>query len=335
MTAVMRAKKQRHLSPAGFAVLLVIIIAAIFIADAVIRLLQQTAPENIVGTGSFSMSGTNTGNSTDPAETVPADGEVPPADAVPSDATILQLTAADQANGPLILVDAAHPYTGGQTFASFADVSNANVKPRDASLSIQSEALDPLATMFDSYATANGSTNLQIDSTTDATLSLYSNVLPDRSCGYAFDIGLITSTGEVVPYIKKNNEWMTANSWAYGFVVRYPSDKTEVTGIEYAPHHFRYVGKVHAEIMHDNNFCLEEYLNYLQTYTMASGGLAYTDDTQSYTIYYVPADPSGTTTVELPKDTAYSVSGDNRGGFIITVTGTPEVPAATTEAPVQ
>lgn len=86
----------------------------------------------------------------------------------------------------------------------------------------------------------------QIYSTLDGTLdstSIYTNILPDRSTGYGFDIGLITSTGEVVPYITKCNEWMVANSWQYGFVLRYPSDKTDTTGTAYAPHHFRYVGK--------------------------------------------------------------------------------------------
>ena len=60
--------------------------------------------------------------------------------------------------------------------------------------------------LFDAYAAANGYANLQIYSTLDGTLdstSIYTNILPDRSTGYGFDIGLITSTGEVVPYITK------------------------------------------------------------------------------------------------------------------------------------
>ena len=113
---------------------------------------------------------------------------------------------------------------------------------------------------------------------------------------------------------------MVANSWQYGFVLRYPSDKTDTTGTAYAPHHFRYVGKIHAAIMHENNFTLEEYLNYLQNYPVESGGLSYSDGTQSYSIYYVPADASGTTKVTLPENTVYTISGDNRGGFVLTIT---------------
>lgn len=45
-------------------------------------------------------------------------------------------------------------------------------------------------------------------------------------------------------------QWMAANSWQYGFILRYPADKTPVTGYEYEPWHFRYVGKELAAEMH-------------------------------------------------------------------------------------
>lgn len=313
----MSNRKRRHLSSAGFILALILLIAGIYGADAVYRLFFHTKTENIVGTGGFSLTGSVSDDtpSDTPSEAENTEEPVP-------DATILQLTAADQTNGALILVDQSHPYSGSQNWIDFSAISNENVKPRDTSLPIQAEIQESLCSLFDAYAASNGYANLQIYSTLDSTLdasSIYTNVLPDRSGGYSFDIGLITSTGEVVPYIKKRNEWMVTNSWEYGFVLRYPADKTELTGISYAPHHFRYVGKIHAAIMHENNFCLEEYLNYLQSYTMESGGFSYTDGTQSYIIYYVAADPSGTTTVQLPKDVSYSVSGDNRGGYIITV----------------
>lgn len=55
-------------------------------------------------------------------------------------------------------------------------------------------------------------------------------------------------------------KWLLAHSWEYGFVLRYPSDKSEVTGIIYEPWHYRYVGKEAAAEMHDMGVCLEEYL---------------------------------------------------------------------------
>lgn len=312
----MRKRKKRHLSSAGFALALILLIAAIFICDAIYRTFFQSHSENIIGTGGFSVSSDSNSMSSDTQGDLTSDDT----EETTPNGTVLQLTNTDMANGCLVNVDLSHPYAGDQNWTNFSSISNANVKPRDTSLSIQPEIVNPICELFDAYAAENGSVNLQINSTSDSTLALYSNSLPDRSSGYGFDIGLITSTGEVVPYIQKHNEWMISHSWEYGFILRYPSDKTDITGITYAPHHFRYVGKVHAAIMHQNNFCLEEYLNYLQSYTMTNGGLSYSDGTQSYLIYYVPADASGTTTVTLDEDAIYEVSGDNQNGFIITVT---------------
>ena len=50
------------------------------------------------------------------------------------------------------------------------------------------------------------------------------------------------------------------NSWKYGFVLRYPADKSDITGIIYEPWHYRYVGKEAAAEIYENNLCLEEYL---------------------------------------------------------------------------
>lgn len=56
-------------------------------------------------------------------------------------------------------------------------------------------------------------------------------------------------------------KWLKANCWRYGFILRYPTDKTEETGIIFEPWHYRYVGEEAAkEIMEQGN-CLEEYLN--------------------------------------------------------------------------
>ena len=54
--------------------------------------------------------------------------------------------------------------------------------------------------------------------------------------------------------------WFLKNSWQYGFTVRYPSTKTEITGINYEPWHYRYVGKEAAQSMYVSGKCLEEYV---------------------------------------------------------------------------
>lgn len=55
-------------------------------------------------------------------------------------------------------------------------------------------------------------------------------------------------------------KWLMANCYKYGFILRYPVNKTEITGIKYEPWHYRYVGKEDAEKITKQGITLEEYL---------------------------------------------------------------------------
>lgn len=55
-------------------------------------------------------------------------------------------------------------------------------------------------------------------------------------------------------------QWLAEHSWKYGFILRYPAEKEEITGIDYEPWHFRYVGKQAAKEMYEKDLCLEEYV---------------------------------------------------------------------------
>lgn len=55
-------------------------------------------------------------------------------------------------------------------------------------------------------------------------------------------------------------EWLSENAWKYGFILRYPPDKKDITGVSYEPWHYRYVGKEAAEQIYRQGLCLEEYL---------------------------------------------------------------------------
>lgn len=54
-------------------------------------------------------------------------------------------------------------------------------------------------------------------------------------------------------------QWFAQNSYRYGFILRYPEDKTEITGVMHEQWHFRYVGKEAAKEIYEQNLCLEEY----------------------------------------------------------------------------
>lgn len=79
----------------------------------------------------------------------------------------------------------------------------------------------------------------------------------EHQLGIAVDINAdgIHSTGNEV------YEWLNQNSYKFGFIHRYPDDKTEITGVIDEPWHYRYVGVDAATEIYNQGVCLEEYLN--------------------------------------------------------------------------
>lgn len=55
-------------------------------------------------------------------------------------------------------------------------------------------------------------------------------------------------------------QWLMANCWRYGFILRFPKGREAVTGISYEPWHYRYVGEEAAQTITEKGLCLEEYL---------------------------------------------------------------------------
>lgn len=77
----------------------------------------------------------------------------------------------------------------------------------------------------------------------------------EHELGLAVDINADDeSTGDEV------YSWLAENAYKYGFIQRYPEDKSEITGIDYEPWHYRYVGKKAAQEIFSSGECLEEYL---------------------------------------------------------------------------
>ncbi|MFQ8707033.1 MAG: D-alanyl-D-alanine carboxypeptidase family protein [Thomasclavelia sp.] len=62
----------------------------------------------------------------------------------------------------------------------------------------------------------------------------------------------------------EEQRWLMENCQRYGFILRYPSDKSNLTGVNYEPWHYRYVGKEHAKKITRQGICLEEYLDNLK-----------------------------------------------------------------------
>lgn len=58
----------------------------------------------------------------------------------------------------------------------------------------------------------------------------------------------------------EEQQWLMEHCWEYGFILRYPTDKSSVTGIGYEPWHYRYVGQKVAAAIYERGICLEEYI---------------------------------------------------------------------------
>ena len=83
----------------------------------------------------------------------------------------------------------------------------------------------------------------------------------EHEAGLAADI--VYSGRQILDENQEDNEtqqWLMEHCWEYGFILRYPKDKQEITGITYEPWHYRYVGTEAAEYIMTNGLCLEEYL---------------------------------------------------------------------------
>ena len=82
----------------------------------------------------------------------------------------------------------------------------------------------------------------------------------DHNLGLAVDFNYVDNTfADTAEY-----KWLLENAENYGFILRYPKDKENITKIAYESWHWRYVGEEHAKKMNELNMCLEEYVEYLE-----------------------------------------------------------------------
>ncbi|OAB45595.1 M15 family metallopeptidase [Paenibacillus antarcticus] len=134
--------------------------------------------------------------------------------------------------------------------------------------------------------------------------------------GYSeHNVGLSLDIGSTKMAMNQADEgqWLQKHASTYGFILRYPKNKSAITGIQYEPWHYRYVGLPHSVIMQEKNFTLEQYLDFLKeqkTYTTSI-------DHKEYEISYYPIVKN--TMILMPTDRRYEVSGNNIDGVIVTL----------------
>ena len=136
----------------------------------------------------------------------------------------------------------------------------------------------------------------------------------EHHTGLAIDFGVLYDNGEYYTYEGTGDfAWINENCYKYGFIVRYKSEKKDITGISYEPWHFRYLGIPHATKINELDICLEEYIEYLRDYSYKKPLLIETDDGSVYETYFCAG-----LAAYVPKNNSYEISGNNVDGFIVT-----------------
>lgn len=273
--------------------------------------------------------------------------------------TVYENIAVDNAQvhaGDLILVNGDNAYVENNAteIVSIYEHKTDNYHVSGTETSLREPAIEALNQMLDDFFVATGHddiivisgyrTNAQQQELYDADLEATGAETSSRvakpgysehETGYSLDVSLYQDgvqydydgTGEYA--------WINQNCGHYGYILRYAEDKTETTGYQAEPWHYRYVGQPHATYMAENNLCLEEYLTLLKNYN-TDNHLSITNwDGEIYEVYYVPADAAADSTyILVPPDQEYTISGNNRDGFIVTVdTGEIQTYGSDTTAP--
>ncbi len=202
-----------------------------------------------------------------------------------------------------------------------AKVDGANLYSSNATQTlVQKEALDALNAMLIAFYETSGDDNVWVNiGTNGVAAGIY-------AAGNTFELRYTTGVeGEAKPAITESDtyDWIFANAYKYGFVQMFDAPSAETnTGENETPatsqeHIFRYVGTVHAQIMKDKKIAtFDAYLTYLRDNTSPTKNVSATVEKKVYKVYYLAKDAQQIIP-EKYKD-AYTVSGDNMGGYIVT-----------------
>ena len=164
----------------------------------------------------------------------------------------------------LILVNASHPLPNGYE-ALLEDYNGARMHP------------DMVAPYIELRDTVQAQTGVRIYVSSDyRTAEEQAQILLESEVGIAAEVGCSEHEAGLAldvyaPYYAGENflkspagREVNRICAEFGFIIRYPKEKEEITGISYEPWHLRYVGAPHAELMTESGLVLEEYIEALE-----------------------------------------------------------------------
>ena len=271
---------------------------------------------------------------------------------LPNGYRIITVLNEDVHKGPLILVNYNHAsMIDGENLVNIYDNASSSIGVKDDDMFINEAIVDPINNFFDEFAKQSGGASILISSsyrskedqtriykdsvkdTGEKSTAYYVSVpgYSEHQTGYAFDTATFNGAGEMIELDGDGEyKWLLDNCDKYGFILRYPETKTNITGIGYEAWHFRYVGEPHAIFIKQHDLCFEEYVEGIKSYTFEKGGLLVDGGKDGkWVVFYIPRlEAFNNTDIPVPTDTAktpYTISGNNSDGFIVTVDVTKDV----------
>lgn len=189
-------------------------------------------------------------------------------------ATIIPITDAEKWNLAIINTKYPLPDSYAPTLSNAINGSNIQLDSRVSERYAEMYAAAKLSgcvltpySGYHSYALQETNYNRKVNfyvnqgiSAEEANQKASAQVLPagcsEHNAGLAMDI--VSASSDFIN--TKEYKWLCENAYNYGFILRYPEDKTAITGMNFEPWHWRYVGTQAAKEMKEKNQCLEEYL---------------------------------------------------------------------------
>ncbi len=214
-------------------------------------------------------------------ESAEGGGEEVPTEPLPEQGATEQTEPHAAPEDPLLtLVSPSYPASGEAPELVWEEKYGANLSPHAAAalrtmldegsslglrfvVSTSYRSIEKQQEIFDNALQANESKGLSHEEAYAATVA---KVLPgghsEHCTGLAVDI--VSYYHQAMDEAQENTpetRWLQSHCWEYGFILRYPKDKTTVTGLSYEPWHYRYVGEELAKYLTENKLTPEEYLS--------------------------------------------------------------------------
>ena len=252
-----------------------------------------------------------------------------------NDYITIQMKDTDIFKGSLILINSGNSYMipEDNDLVSVADIKTSSYRVDDKEIMLDASIADALNEMMDAFFAETGRDSITAISgfrtyeKQQEILDDYINLLgpiealkwaatpgnSEHHSGLALDIGVYNGTAVRTFTGMGVNAWFKENCYKYGFILRYTKDKTNITGTADEPWHFRYIGNPHATSVYRNAWCFEEYINHIRDFTF-DDPCQTIYNSEMYLIYY-----TSDSNIRIPFDCEFDISGDNIGGFIVTV----------------